>query len=406
MRFTSPGNRNNHSAENETSFIEESSDYLEERSLATKFLEEEKVVGDDKETIRKENKKISSKKHTQDSLSTDIKPTKEVVDVQSQKPFKENEIMETKEDLIDIRQEIVVDDQKEVVDKESVMTEANPEETKEDLIDIRQEIVVDDQNEVVDKESVMTETNPEEAKNLDGKAIGEIDQSLDEDNINSSNLEQELQNTDCVKEETDDKYSEEERQDFGRKPKITEEESSKMDEQRYSIIMDQSTVIYDNIINVITDMYDKVYSANGTFKFSRAEILENFDGYLQAILIKTALSDGRFTEADAKYITEIVHYGKIMQGVDFLYFKDCSQDLRNKLSKIADTSLVDVPYAVMMAGGIDLKSNAGATKAIVDGMVRLSFNCLYLDNEEIEIDEVQDVFRNIYDFVNKQGIKL
>ena len=73
---------------------------------------------------------------------------------------------------------------------------------------------------------------------------------------------------------------------------------------------------------------------------------------------------------------------------------------------IADEKSDKVPYAVMMAGGIDLNGNQGVTKFLVDGMVKIAFNCLYLDNDKVEIQSVKEAFRTIYVFINKQGIKL
>ena len=153
-------------------------------------------------------------------------------------------------------------------------------------------------------------------------------------------------------------------------------------------------------------MYDGVYSKNKTFRYKRSEILEDFDVCLQSILLKVALSDDSFSESDARYISEIPCYGKIAKDISFNYFINCSQELRAKLYKIADEKSDKVPYAVMMAGGIDLNGNQGVTKFLVDGMVKIAFNCLYLDNDKVEIQSVKEAFRTIYVFINKQGIKL
>ena len=179
-----------------------------------------------------------------------------------------------------------------------------------------------------------------------------------------------------------------------------------MDEKRYNVISGKSRDIYDKLIALITDMYDGVYSKNKTFRYKRSEILEDFDVCLQSILLKVALSDDSFSESDARYISEIPCYGKIAKDISFNYFINCSQELRAKLYKIADEKSDKVPYAVMMAGGIDLNGNQGVTKFLVDGMVKIAFNCLYLDNDRVEIQSVKEAFRTIYVFINKQGIKL
>ena len=179
-----------------------------------------------------------------------------------------------------------------------------------------------------------------------------------------------------------------------------------MDEKRYNVISGKSRDIYDKLIALITDMYDGVYSKNKTFRYKRSEILEDFDVCLQSILLKVALSDDSFSESDARYISEIPCYGKIAKDISFNYFINCSQELRAKLYKIADEKSDKVPYAVMMAGGIDLNGNQGVTKFLVDGMVKIAFNCLYLDNDKVEIQSVKEAFRTIYVFINKQGIKL
>ena len=188
--------------------------------------------------------------------------------------------------------------------------------------------------------------------------------------------------------------------------KYVKEVYRRMDEKRYNVISGKSRDIYDKLIALITDMYDGVYSKNKTFRYKRSEILEDFDVCLQSILLKVALSDDSFSESDARYISEIPCYGKIAKDISFNYFINCSQELRAKLYKIADEKSDKVPYAVMMAGGIDLNGNQGVTKFLVDGMVKIAFNCLYLDNDKVEIQSVKEAFRTIYVFINKQGIKL
>lgn len=102
--------------------------------------------------------------------------------------------------------------------------------------------------------------------------------------------------------------------------------------------------LYTEIIDTISDLYDNVYSKEKEFKFKKAEILVEFDCYLQAILYKVARSDRSIAEMEYNFIINLTEYGDLFEKSELEELSE--EDVSNRIEK--QLEIVPVSFLIFM----------------------------------------------------------
>lgn len=174
-------------------------------------------------------------------------------------------------------------------------------------------------------------------------------------------------------------------------------------DKKAEILIDASKKVYCYVTDLIADMYDNVFS--GDLKWSKAEVLQDFDAYLQAMLTNIALSDGQLSEGEAELIGSICKYGTLFDGIDIKLFAYCNYDMRSRLQKLCDEALKKLPIACWLSGVIDLKHDKRITKAIMDNLIKIGFNLCTIKNAT-DFEIIKKSIKSITDFVVSKSIKI
>ena len=174
-------------------------------------------------------------------------------------------------------------------------------------------------------------------------------------------------------------------------------------DKKAEILIDASKKVYSYITDLISDIYENVFS--GDLKWSRNEVLQDFDAYLQAMLTNIALSDGQLSTGEAELIGSICKYGTLFEGIDIKLFAYCNYDMRARLQKICDEALKKLPIACWLSGVVDIKHGKKVTKAIMDSIIKIGYNlCTIKGTTDIEI--IKSSIKSITDFVVSKSIKI
>ncbi len=172
---------------------------------------------------------------------------------------------------------------------------------------------------------------------------------------------------------------------------------------KQAVLMQASKKVYAYLTDTITDMYDNAFS--GEIKWSKTEVLQDFDAYMQAMLTSVALSDGKLTLEEAEIIGSLPQYGTLFDGLDIKLFANCNFEMRARLQTICDQALVKLPIACWLSGVIDIKQDRRITKILLDNLIKLGYNlCALKGTADIEI--IKNSLKSITDFIISKSIKL
>ncbi len=174
-------------------------------------------------------------------------------------------------------------------------------------------------------------------------------------------------------------------------------------DKKAEILIDASKKVYAYITELISDLYDNGFS--GDLKWSKNEVLQDFDAYLQAMLTNIALSDGQLSTGEAELIGSICKYGTLFDGIDIKLFAHCNYEMRSRLQKISEEALKKLPIACWLSGVIDIKHDKRITKAIMDNIIKIGYNlCTIKGATDFEI--IKSSIKSITDFVVSKSIKI
>jgi len=134
-------------------------------------------------------------------------------------------------------------------------------------------------------------------------------------------------------------------------------------------------------------------------------VLQNFDGFIQAMLTHVALSDQRLSQAECSLISSLPKYATIYKDLDINLFAECNADMRSRFFQIAEEMLSKIPYAITMAGVLDKKFDRRITKTILDNLIKLSFNIISIDGVA-DMEKIKLPLKSITDFIISKNIKL
>ncbi len=181
-----------------------------------------------------------------------------------------------------------------------------------------------------------------------------------------------------------------------------------MEKTRSDILIDKSKKSYYSAVQVITDLYDNVFSKDPGFKYDKRQILSEYDEYLQAMLIKICSMRNRFLTDEMRFIENISDYGKLLEGADYTLFAGCVRDMSDRLTERADERLKTVPVCFKLAGAIDASKGTTSMRVLLDNTVKIAFNLKFID-PEADIKDNTDVItalKAVYSFAKFNGINL
>ena len=176
-----------------------------------------------------------------------------------------------------------------------------------------------------------------------------------------------------------------------------------MIDKKAEILIDASKKIYAYITDIISGLYENAFS--GDLKWSKTEVLQDFDAYLQAVLTSVALSDGQLSQGEAELIGSICKYGTLFDGIDIKLFANCNYEMRSRLQKISEDALKKLPIACWLSGVVDIKHDRRITKAIMDSIIKIGYNlCAIKGSSDIEV--IKKSIKSITDFIISKSIKI
>lgn len=180
-----------------------------------------------------------------------------------------------------------------------------------------------------------------------------------------------------------------------------------MEKTRADILIEKSKTNYDSAVKIIADVYDNVFSKDGTFRYDKRYLLAEYDKYLQAVLIKLCVPD-RFKPDEMRFIENISDYGKLVEGTDYTLFADCVKDMSDRLVSRAEEQLKEVPVCFKLVGAVDSGKNSGLTKLLLDYTIKIAFNLKLIDPSANVKDnsDVVGALRSVYAFARGNGINL
>lgn len=196
-------------------------------------------------------------------------------------------------------------------------------------------------------------------------------------------------------------------------PKKEENNGSKenvenMEKTRADILIEKSKKSYYSAVQVITDLYDNVFSKDSGFKYDKRGILSEYDEYLQAVLIKICSIRNRFLSDEMRFIENISDYGKLLDGADYTLFAGCVKDMSDRLTERADEKLKTVPVCFKLAGAMDASKGTTSMRVLLDNTVKIAFNLKFID-PEADLKDNSDVIaalKAVYSFAKFNGISL
>ncbi|MBQ7373673.1 MAG: hypothetical protein IJW64_03830 [Clostridia bacterium] len=181
-----------------------------------------------------------------------------------------------------------------------------------------------------------------------------------------------------------------------------------MEKSRADILIEKSKINYNAVIKIVCNMYDGIFSKDANFSYSRKELLEDYDSYLQAILIKLCYLNDKFTADTMKFVENVADFGKLVDGADFTLFADCAKEMKDVVLEKAEERLKEVSVCFKLAGAVDKSKNLGVLKSMLDLTVKIAFNLKLID-EKANLKDNADVvssLKSIYVFAKTNGINL
>ena len=181
-----------------------------------------------------------------------------------------------------------------------------------------------------------------------------------------------------------------------------------MEKTRTDILIEKSKVNYNAVIKIIGDMYDRIFSKDPSFGYARKELFDDYDSYLQAILIKLCSVKDDFSKTAMTFVENVTDYGKLVEGTDFSFFADCAKEMREVICQKAEERLKDVPVCFKLAGAVDSARGLGVTKSMLDATVKIAFNLKFIDpNADLKDNsDVISSLKAIYVFAKANGINI
>ncbi|MCI6734241.1 MAG: hypothetical protein PUI31_06955 [Clostridia bacterium] len=184
--------------------------------------------------------------------------------------------------------------------------------------------------------------------------------------------------------------------------------NEKMEKTRTDILIEKSKKNYNAAIQVITDLYDNVFSKDGNFRYERRQLLAEYDEYLQAALIKICSLRNRFLADEMLFVENIADYGKLIEGTDYTLFAGCVRDMSDRLAERADERLKVVPVCFKLAGAVDSSKGTASMRVLLDNTVKIAFNLKLID-EKVDLKDNSDIIaalKAVYSFAKFNGISL
>ena len=181
-----------------------------------------------------------------------------------------------------------------------------------------------------------------------------------------------------------------------------------MGKSRADILIEKSKINYSAVIKLICNMYDGIFSKDPNFAYGRKDLLNDYDSYLQAILIKLCYINDKFTFDTMKFVENVADYGKLVDGVDFTLFANCAKEMKDVIFEKAEERLKEVPVCFKLAGAVDKSKNLGVMKTMLDSTVKIAFNLKFID-EQADLKDNSDVvnsLKSIYVFAKANGINV
>ncbi len=181
-----------------------------------------------------------------------------------------------------------------------------------------------------------------------------------------------------------------------------------MEKTRTDILIEKSKKYYNAAIQVITDLYDNVFSKDVNFRYERRQLLAEYDEYIQAALIKICSLRNRFLPDEMSFIENIADYGKFIEGADYTLFAGCVKDMSDRIAEMADERLKTVPVCFKLAGAVDSSKGTTSMRVLLDNTVKIAFNMKLID-EKVDIKDNSDVIaalKAVYSFAKFNGISL
>ncbi len=181
-----------------------------------------------------------------------------------------------------------------------------------------------------------------------------------------------------------------------------------MEKTRADILIEKSKKNYYSAIQIITDLYDNVFSKDKSFKYEKRQLLAEYDEYLQAALIKVCSVRNRFLSDELYFIENIADYGKLVEGADYTLFAGCVKDMSDRLTERADERLKTVPVCFKLAGAVDSSKGSSSMRVLLDNTVKIVFNLKFID-ERADLKDNSDVIaalKAVYSFAKYNGISL
>ncbi len=181
-----------------------------------------------------------------------------------------------------------------------------------------------------------------------------------------------------------------------------------MKKSREEIVFEKAKAAYNEVIKVIGSMYDAVLNKNGGFKYEKAELLRDYDAYLQAALIKVCYISGNFGSAETRFIEDIADYGKLYDGTNLTFFANSADDIKQRLCEKADARLKELPIAFKLSAAIDSGKGIGITKKMLDETVKILFNCKLLSAKSDIKDnsDISSALKGLYAYLISHNVKL
>ena len=167
--------------------------------------------------------------------------------------------------------------------------------------------------------------------------------------------------------------------------------------------MDASKKVYAYLTDSISQMYDNAFA--GEVKWSKLVVLQDFDGFVQAMLTHVALSDQRLSKEECDIIANLPKYATIYKDLDITLFAECNSEMRKRLLQMSNEVLNKIPIAITLSGVLDKKHNRRMTKTILDNLIKLGFNTISIDSVA-DMEKLKLPLKAITDFIISKSIKL
>lgn len=173
--------------------------------------------------------------------------------------------------------------------------------------------------------------------------------------------------------------------------------------KKAEILIDASKKVYAYLTDNISQMYDSAFA--GEVKWSKLSVLQDFDGFIQAMLTHVALSDQKLSEAECNLIATLPKYATIYKDLDITLFAECNSEMRKRLLQISNEVLNKIPIAITLSGVLDKKHDRRMTKLILDNLIKLGFNVASIDSVA-DMDKLKLPLKAVTDFIISKSIKL